>query len=700
MLMSSTIKKGLALIVLVAISAPAAGDWRGFHGLEKEGRCDSVGGPRDWSSTQNVVWRTVIPGRGHSSPIVSGNVLYLTTTYESLKLRGLHLIWDYAVFTLTLLFTLVGVCFAIQSLRVKPRGLEELWQHARFFSFALLLGTVVVVALFGRHLLRFDDSTLRSWLASIALIVCCLTCCSLFVPSKSRQHLAVGCLSLTLPVSVWVALKHKGLVFALDSPKDLITTTALISPVMLGCVLLTAYFLAHKRKSVVIQNPNEAGLSHHATWWYIVTFGMGLGFAGIPFFFLLCRAAAYQMPDSYIWHDRINPSVSWWGIGLLVVLVVIAVLGCSKKKVRGGAAVRYSMQLLFLLIALTLGTTYFVRVCLVGNPREFDRAVMCLDRDSGTMLWTCEGLTGKARGRGRTVTHASATPVTDGERIYCYSGIDGLMCVNSEGKLLWKKEEPMFNSKHAVATSPVVEDGILIIVSDVKETEELSSSITAFDGVTGKVLWKKERKSHPVYAAYGTPLIKPLHGKPVIIVHGWYDIKGYDLETGQELWSYPVIHGGKHLVASLVSDVERLYVIGKKQVSAVDISKLGANSDPAIWSTPVAGEKSSTPVVVDGLLFLVTEAGRAFCLDVQTGDMMWEKRLRGRYYSSVVATGTQVFFTSESGQTTIVAVNREFRQLAENVLGGSIYTSFAPVGKQLFVRTDRHLYCIQEDREG
>ncbi|HEC03463.1 MAG TPA: hypothetical protein ENI81_07995, partial [Phycisphaerales bacterium] len=328
-------------------------------------------------------------------------------------------------------------------------------------------------------------------------------------------------------------------------------------------------------------------------------------------------------------------------------------------------------------------------------PNQFTRALVCLDGENGAILWVCEGLTGSAKGRSRTVTHASATPATDGKRVFAYFGQDGLMCANIEGKLLWKKTEPMFSGQYGVGTSPVVKDNILVIVRDVRESEPLPSSIIAFDCATGKRIWERERKSHEEYAAYGTPLVRSLNGQQAVIVHGWHDIKAYRLETGEELWSYPVTHEGKHLVASLTCDDDRLYVTGTNRVRALDLSKLGTGDDPLVWSSPIAGEKSSTPVVVDGLMFLATESGMAFCLDSQTGEVLWKERLRGRYYSSVVAMADFVLFTNESGQTTVVAADREFRKLATNTLDESVYASFAPAGGRLFARTTKYLYCLQ-----
>ena len=682
---------------LTAISGLSADDWPGFRGLEKDGRCDSATGPLNWSSSQNVVWKTAIPGRGHSSPIISGNAVYLTTTYESSRL--FQTAWNYTIFALALLFTMTGISFTMQNLRAKQNKIRRAWQHVRFFVFAVLLFGVMIVAFFGRRLLYLDDYTTRYWLMSTLLMLSCLMLSLLYVPLRSRWQLVASLLSFAYAIAIFITLKHKGFVFESGSLDGLIIIAALLLPLFFGLFLFTVHFLSRKRRSQMIQAQDDTRPTHHIILHFIITGSLGFIAALTPFFLLLYRAAGYQMPDSFIWDDLVRPDISWWCIGFYIILVVVTITGCYWKTVRGRVAKRFPLQAVFFAAALSLGAAFFIRIGFVEKPKEFIRAVVSLSRDSGEILWISEGLVGQQRGRSRTVTYASATPVTDGERIYGYFGEDGLICVSPNGKLLWKKTEPMFQSQFGLGTSPVVKDNVLIIVSDVKESENFLSSITAFDCVSGKRLWKNERTSHNVDAAYSTPLIKSLNGKQVVIVHGWYDIKGYDLKTGQELWSYPMTHEGKHLVASLVFDVERLYVAGVKEIRALDLSKLGTGSDPILWSKSILGEKSSTPVVIDGLMFLVMENGKAFCLEAKTGEILWKERLQGRYFSSVVAMGNQVLFTNESGKTTIVAIDKEFRQLAKNTLDESVYATFVPVDNQLFVRTTKYLYCIQEDKQ-
>ena len=58
-------------------------EWRGFRGQERQGVGAATESPLAWSPTQNVSWKTDLQGTGHSSPIVSGHQVYVTTAFES-----------------------------------------------------------------------------------------------------------------------------------------------------------------------------------------------------------------------------------------------------------------------------------------------------------------------------------------------------------------------------------------------------------------------------------------------------------------------------------------------------------------------------------------------------------------------------------------------------------------------------------------
>ncbi|MBL8229899.1 MAG: PQQ-like beta-propeller repeat protein [Bryobacterales bacterium] len=72
-----------ALSTLAAPFAAFAAEWPGWRGPSGDGVLDLPGLPLEWSTTRNVAWKTPVVGRGHSSPVIWGNRIFLTTSIES-----------------------------------------------------------------------------------------------------------------------------------------------------------------------------------------------------------------------------------------------------------------------------------------------------------------------------------------------------------------------------------------------------------------------------------------------------------------------------------------------------------------------------------------------------------------------------------------------------------------------------------------
>ena len=256
-------------VLLTAALGVSANDWPGFHGLEKEGRGDSAASPLHWSSTQNVAWTTPIPGRGHSSPIVSGNAIYLTTAYEKNHSSPIQSAMNYTALALALVFTMAGFSFATWSLQQRSRMRERLWQHAKFFLFVQVLTGVVVVVIFGRRLLNPDDDAVRQWLVSIMLMLSCLVLSCLLRPAGAWQWLVGGLFSCAFAVPAFLALRHTTVISAFGATKIMVLAVAATSPLVLGLVLLTAYFVSRRRRRA---GPSQeiAESSPIALWHFLV----------------------------------------------------------------------------------------------------------------------------------------------------------------------------------------------------------------------------------------------------------------------------------------------------------------------------------------------------------------------------------------------------------------------------------------------
>ena len=120
------------------------------------------------------------------------------------------------------------------------------------------------------------------------------------------------------------------------------------------------------------------------------------------------------------------------------------------------------------------------------------------------------------------------------------------------------------------------------------------------------------------------------------------------------------------------------------------------------WSTKKAAPKSPSPILVGDHLFFISDGGIASCVDAKTGELRWHERINGNYSASPTFAGGLLYFQSETGVTTVVAASDTFREVARNELGdGTLRTfaSFAVVDDAILLRSETHLYRIEDGRE-
>ena len=113
------------------------------------------------------------------------------------------------------------------------------------------------------------------------------------------------------------------------------------------------------------------------------------------------------------------------------------------------------------------------------------------------------------------------------------------------------------------------------------------------------------------------------------------------------------------------------------------------------WKVRSGGANIPSPVLWDGLYYFVEDNGLGNCLKADSGESLWRERLGGRKYSaSPVAGDGKIYFTSEDGKVTVVKAGPKFEELARNDVGELVVASPALSQGRLFLRGDKHLYCI------
>jgi outer membrane protein assembly factor BamB len=98
-------------------------------------------------------------------------------------------------------------------------------------------------------------------------------------------------------------------------------------------------------------------------------------------------------------------------------------------------------------------------------------------------------------------------------------------------------------------------------------------------------------------------------------------------------------------------------------------------------------------------LLAVSDSGIASCFDAATGNRHWRKRIGKGHSAAAVTAGGLVYFVSDAGVTRVVRAGANFELIAENTIGQRCYASPAISRGQIFLRSEKHLFCIGKDRK-
>lgn len=344
------------------------------------------------------------------------------------------------------------------------------------------------------------------------------------------------------------------------------------------------------------------------------------------------------------------------------------------------------------------------RVFGIKHPNTFYKfEVVCLDGNSGKELWRQTASEHVPHeGTHNDADFASASPTTDGKRLYCWFGSAGFYCYDLNGKKLWERDlgKAYVGASLGEGCSPVVHKGRVVIVRD----HARQSTIEVLDATTGDTLWKKDRDEPNAWA---TPRVIEHGGKTQVITAASKMVRSYDLDSGSIIWQCrgltgnvtpcPVVEGN---VVYCMSGYQGYSLLALPLDAEGDIS----GSDSIIWSIEKGTPYVPSPVLYDGLLYFTqSNQGILTAVDSESGDTIIERsRLPGlsNIYSSPVGADGRVYFTGRNGTTLVIKHSGELEVLATNKLDDEFNTSPAIVGTQLLLRGRKSLYCIEanEDR--
>jgi len=288
-------------------------------------------------------------------------------------------------------------------------------------------------------------------------------------------------------------------------------------------------------------------------------------------------------------------------------------------------------------------------------------------------------------------SHASPTPIVEGDRVYVHFGAQGTAALTTTGEIVWKARLS-YESQHGNGGSPVLYGDLLIVSCDGSD----DAFVVALDKRTGKVRWKTSRRL-PADQAYSTPLVIRVGDRDELVSVGAYRAAAYDPQTGKEIWRVGYADGFSNVPRPVYGHGLVYIATGFQQPSLLAVRADGAGDvtkTHIAWTLKRGAPLTPSPLVVGDELYIVNDGGIASCLDAKTGETRWLQRLGGEYSASPVFADGRIYFLSEGGVATVIAPGKEFRKLATSSLDGETLASMAISDGSIFIRTDSHLYRI------
>ncbi|REJ88698.1 MAG: hypothetical protein DWQ29_08295 [Planctomycetota bacterium] len=308
---------------------------------------------------------------------------------------------------------------------------------------------------------------------------------------------------------------------------------------------------------------------------------------------------------------------------------------------------------------------------------------------------------------------ATPTPCSDDDHIWAFFGSGLLVCVDAaSGHVVWRKdmndEYGPYDITFGMGSSPRLWGDHVYVACMTKGP----SYVVAFDKLTGEEAWKSDRTydvadDHP--DAYSSPVVRQHGDAAELIVSGAGFVDAWDLSSGKRNWSL----GGLtidspygRIIASAVPSPDGQSVVattgnpGGGGLGHLQTVHLGRDDAEIAWKYARQTPDSSTPGIVDDLLYTMTDNGIATCFEVDSGEIVWQERLgdgAGPFHAALVAGDDKVYFLGIDGLCIVVEHGREGKVLARNTLPGTFYATPAISDGILYLRAYERLYAIGDE---
>jgi outer membrane protein assembly factor BamB len=335
--------------------------------------------------------------------------------------------------------------------------------------------------------------------------------------------------------------------------------------------------------------------------------------------------------------------------------------------------------------------------------------IYAIDKRSGQIIWERIAHQGEPTDKRHVKsTYASSTPATDGRIVVAWFGSHGVHAYDISGNPLWKVDLGRLDLgaydiptyEWGSASSPIIWNGLVILQCDT----QADSFVLALDVETGRTVWKTERDELP---SWGTPTVAMTATGPELITNASNFVRGYDPRTGKELWRLgrsskitaptPIFAGNLLVVASGRAPERPIFVVRSGSRGDLTLPNGESKSKSIAWSRSERGSYMPTPLIYDGILYVLANNGVLDAYNLQTGEEIYRQRLPlvgNGFSASPVAADGKMYLSNEDGEILAIRAGRTFTHIATNSMGEELMATPALSDGVMYVRSSKSLFAI------
>ncbi len=315
------------------------------------------------------------------------------------------------------------------------------------------------------------------------------------------------------------------------------------------------------------------------------------------------------------------------------------------------------------------------------------RVVYCYDRRNGKLIWeadadSIEGSPATAPKVTSDTGLAAPTMATDGRAVFAIFATGDLLALDMNGKRLWGRNLGIPDNHYGHSSSLIIFKDKLLVQFDTNRAGKL----IGIDSQTGKTAWETQRSSK---ISWSSPILITNGTRTELILTSNPTVAAYNPQTGKELWSLACLSGE---VGPSAGFGEGLVFAANEYAKLVAIKP--GDTPEIVWEADEFLPEVSSPLAVNGLLYIATSYGAFACYDAKTGAKLWSEEFGDSFYSSPVYVEGKVYLTDTSGKTRIIKATRDYQPVGTVELGEKSVCSPIFMDGRAYLRGMNNLYCI------